>query len=180
MKKKCLVSLFAALLLLSFNSWAQLDKNVPPPPDKQEHHTPVKKDTKYNYGLEAKKIAFFSDELELTPKEAQQFWPLYNELWDKRIENRKIIKSIIRQLDEERKKENPDKALIKKLSEQYLEKLPEDSEIFTKYLEKFKSFMPIEKVARVPYVEEKFRESLIRQLKEKKKEGPEPPMPKKK
>lgn len=35
--------------------------------------------------IEAQRIAFITEQLQLTPEEAQQFWPLYNEYRDKEI-----------------------------------------------------------------------------------------------
>lgn len=41
--------------------------------------------------FEAQKVAFFTQEMELTPEEATKFWPLYNEMQQKmRVENDKI------------------------------------------------------------------------------------------
>lgn len=35
--------------------------------------------------IEAQRIAFITEQLQLTPQEAQQFWPVYNEYRDKEI-----------------------------------------------------------------------------------------------
>ncbi len=35
--------------------------------------------------IEAQRIAFITEQLQLTPEEAQQFWPVYNEYRDKEI-----------------------------------------------------------------------------------------------
>lgn len=41
--------------------------------------------------FEAQKVAFFTQEMDLTPEEATKFWPLYNEMQQKiRVENDKI------------------------------------------------------------------------------------------
>lgn len=41
--------------------------------------------------FEAQKVAFFTQEMELTPEEATKFWPLYNEMQQKlRVENNKV------------------------------------------------------------------------------------------
>ena len=41
--------------------------------------------------FEAQKVAFFTQEMDLTPEEAIKFWPLYNEMQQKiRVENDKI------------------------------------------------------------------------------------------
>ena len=43
--------------------------------------------------FEAQKIAFFTQEMELTPEEAAKFWPLYNEIQLKiRVEKGKFWK----------------------------------------------------------------------------------------
>lgn len=41
--------------------------------------------------FEAQKVAFFTQEMDLSPEEAAVFWPLYNEMQQKlRVENDKI------------------------------------------------------------------------------------------
>ena len=34
--------------------------------------------------IKSQKIAFFTDKIGLTPEEAQTFWPIYNNYWDKK------------------------------------------------------------------------------------------------
>jgi len=46
-----------------------------------------------NEKIESMKVAFLSTKLELTAKEAQQFWPLYNEFQQKMEKLRKSKKS---------------------------------------------------------------------------------------
>ena len=53
------------LLSCTINSWAQGDVNQPDPKKERD--------------IEALKVAYLSRELELSPEEAQRFWPLYNQ-----------------------------------------------------------------------------------------------------
>lgn len=117
--------------------------------------------------FEAKKIAFFTTELDLTPQEARDFWPLYNELWAKRQNTRKELSRTMYALLDEMRKEQPDKKKVKSLSEKYLEYMPDDMQLMIDYTEQFKKIMPVEKVALVYHVEEKFRNTLLRELREK-------------
>ena len=34
--------------------------------------------------IKSQKIAFFTDKIGLSPEEAQVFWPIYNDYWDKK------------------------------------------------------------------------------------------------
>ena len=54
-------------LILAFISGAFLANAQPETPEKKQQE------------IEALKVAFISRELELTPEEAQKFWPVYNE-----------------------------------------------------------------------------------------------------
>lgn len=62
---KTYLLLFALLFCSSIRSWAQGD-GVQPDPKKERD-------------IEALKVAYLSRELELSPEEAQRFWPLYNQ-----------------------------------------------------------------------------------------------------
>ncbi|PLX10653.1 MAG: hypothetical protein C0597_16455, partial [Marinilabiliales bacterium] len=50
------------------------------PSNAQETQTKSDKEQK----LKSQNIAFFTDKIGLTPKEAQIFWPIYNAYWDKK------------------------------------------------------------------------------------------------
>ena len=67
--KRILFILTIALLPLSV--YAQND------PGKQQRLQRIQQ-------IQSAKIAFFTAEIQLTPKEAEEFWPLYNEYWKER------------------------------------------------------------------------------------------------
>ena len=68
MKKTILTLLFA--LIATIGAFAQ---QGPPPAGEKKYPSPDE--------IMSQKIAFFTQELDLTPEEAQKFWPVYNAGW---------------------------------------------------------------------------------------------------
>jgi hypothetical protein len=100
--------------------------------------------------IETAKIAYISKELELTPAEAQKFFPLYNEY---RTEMRKII--------HEKRKNRPNNL------KRYGNELEFDSQVLAckkKYRDRFATVIPISKASRFFEVEGEFREKLFKEL----------------
>ncbi|MBL7888073.1 MAG: hypothetical protein JNL24_00890 [Bacteroidia bacterium] len=111
------------------------------------------------------KIAFITQKLDLTPEEAQQFWPVYNQYHDKLQELRKKRKAEFKE-----HKDNFDN-----WSDKEIEQLV-DSEIAFKqkeidlqkeYHAKYKAVLPIKKVAKLYHAEEQFKRVLLEKLKDK-------------
>ncbi|MFA6759350.1 MAG: hypothetical protein WCR61_08555 [Bacteroidales bacterium] len=116
--------------------------------------------------IQSAKIAFFSTELELTPDEAENFWPLYNEYWRARERaNRRsfqALRSINRIVcDNEQKATDQE---LKSLMETYISNTTAEGEIHKEYYKKFLKIFPIEKVAKMYATEENFRIKMIHQL----------------
>ncbi len=116
--------------------------------------------------IQMQKIAFYTAELKLTPKEAEKFWPLYNEYWEARmsahIEAMKALKQLKDVLEE-----YPSTATdteIKRLSDEYLANYANEANLMKEYFVKFQKVLPIKKAARIFNTEEKFRRLLIKQL----------------
>jgi Spy/CpxP family protein refolding chaperone len=116
--------------------------------------------------IEAMKIAFITQKLDLTPEEAQQFWPVYNQYSDKTKELRKKR----RQGNREARQQNFDE-----LSDKEVEQLVNDDivnrqkelDLQKEYNEKFKAILPIKKVAKLYAAEEQFKVVLINKLKDR-------------
>lgn len=115
--------------------------------------------------IEAMKIAFITNKLDLTPQEAQQFWPLYNQYNDKTVELRKK-----RRQDNREARQNFDE-----LSDKEVEQLvnndiairQKELDLQKEYNEKFKAVLPIKKVAKLYAAEEQFKVVLINKLKDR-------------
>lgn len=139
--------------------------------DKKKHEP-----TRPSYeDIQMQKVAFYSSELQLTPEEAQKFWPLYNELWQKRENARKESMGALRSLmDKLNSDPNVSDSEIKKLSEIYLANQAMESELLNEYFDKFQKILPVKKAAKIFYAEEKFRRMLIKQLRHAPNHGPQP------
>lgn len=115
----------------------------------------------------AKKIAFITQKLDLTPAEAEKFWPVYNEAETERIALRK-----------EHKAAKPDKKIsemtdteVETLIDKGLEMQQKELDLRKKYHAKFKEILPIKKVAKLIHLEHEFKKS----QKQKKGDHPGPP-----
>jgi len=111
------------------------------------------------------KIAFFTSELELTPKEAAEFWPVYNKLWKAReIAHRHIqsnMRIMCKALSEDSKTSDNE---LKAMLENYVNGLNDDGAIQREYLNKFYKILPVKKIAKLYKAEEDFRIRMIHQL----------------
>ncbi|MCF8463514.1 MAG: hypothetical protein K9G41_01630 [Flavobacteriales bacterium] len=116
--------------------------------------------------LDALKVTYLTNELNLTPTEAQSFWPLYNELENKmrllrkqRHENRVDTKTNHAELTDAQLSAAVDRELALEQQELDLKK---------EYNERFKKILPIKKVAKLYAAEHGFRRELLHRAKKPK------------
>lgn len=125
--------------------------------------------------IQSAKIAFFTTELELTPKEAEDFWPVYNKYWKEReTAYRKIqsnLKMITKAVTGETKVTDSE---LKVLTENYVEGFAAEGEIQKEYFAEFSKILPLRKVAKLYRAEEMFRVKMIHQLRKSGGQGPGP------
>jgi hypothetical protein len=110
------------------------------------------------------RIAFITEQINLTPKEAEVFWPVYNEFDSKRQSiNKEKIKVagyyiIVKEnLNEQEASEIADKIIGLQKKEVLLSE---------EYNVKFKAVLPASKVLKLYYSELQFKKQLLKQLKE--------------
>ncbi len=116
--------------------------------------------------VEAMKVGFITNKLELTAKEAQTFWPLYNEYNSKLEKLRKTKKSDFDEL--KNKGENlTDKELESFMNEIFATKQKE-LDLQKEYYEKYAKVLSVKKVALLYQAENQFKRELLRKIKEKK------------
>lgn len=111
----------------------------------------------------SEKVAFFTVELDLTPEEAQMFWPVYNKMEKAKDEAQGALFKAFIAL-EKGIGENKPKKEIENLLEAYLKALDNQKNVDKKAAEAFKDVLPIEKVAKLYVGEETFRRQYIRRL----------------
>ena len=112
--------------------------------------------------LQAQKIGFFTKKLQLTTKEAQEFWPVYNDYQarkNKIIQDRRnTIRYYIQNLNNLSEKE------IEDMTGKFIRLTKEESDLLLTYHEKFKEVLPIKKVMQIYIAEEEYKTFLLRQL----------------
>ena len=114
--------------------------------------------------LTAQKVAFITEKLQLTPTEAQVFWPVYNEYRQKRIalEQEKI--KLLQEYAVNRETLSDQEA--EKIADQYVQVEKKETDLLLQYHEKFKKVLPIKKVIMLYRVERQFQAYLLKQLRD--------------
>lgn len=140
-------------LFLAFLSFAQIG---------QAQQNPEMRARKAD--IEAQKVSFITAELELTPQEAQEFWPLYN-----------AYRSDLQKLRKTGKQGyNPRRDSDKEFSDKEWDVIMKrefalDREIIDldeKYYELYKTVLPVSKVTGLYAAERDFKRELLKTLKE--------------
>ncbi len=120
---------------------------------------------KYDEQYEASKIAFITSKLQLTPKEAQSFWPVYNQY---ESEKDALWNSVKRMGSEEMA------VMSERSSTEYLDNMLNYDRKKLKMKEalvsEMKNILPARKVAMLFVVEREFRKELLTQMKIRKPE----------
>jgi hypothetical protein len=149
--------LIVMTVVLCFGAYAQ-DK--PQKERKKSQHEEI-----FNK-LHNEKIAFFTSEIDLTPEEAQKFWPVYNQfLKESQKAHSKTMKAL--QALKNKSGEKLTEVEMQKRVDEYVASIAAQDEVFVKYAEEFKKVLPIEKVAKLYVAEERFRIKMIRGFRDK-------------
>ena len=118
-----------------------------------------------NQDFQAQKVGFFTKKLQLSTKEAQEFWPVYNnyQLRKNKIiqDRRSITRYYIQNLKNLSEKE------IEEMTGNYIRLMKEESDLLQTFHEKFKEVLPISKVMKIYIAEEQYKTLLLRQLRNK-------------
>ncbi|OFY67057.1 MAG: hypothetical protein A2V64_13710 [Bacteroidetes bacterium RBG_13_43_22] len=125
--------------------------------------------------LNAYKIAFFTKRLNLTPGEAEKFWPVYNEFQAKKLEiQRERIKLNIRFNQEGAAM--TDEQLIA-LGDKLMELEVLETELSVKFHQTLKVILPPVKILKLYQAENQFRQQLLNELQERKQQRDNPNQP---
>jgi len=109
--------------------------------------------------LRSKKVAHFTAAIGLTSKEAERFWPVYNEYDEKlgnlRIEQRRALSQLsnFENMNNERD--------VKILLDAYVNSCVQESVLFQEYYKKFCTILSPSKVVRLYLAEDDFKRQLL-------------------
>lgn len=145
MYRKNFLSAVFSLVLVTFSlvSAAQMG-------ERQEQHRQ----------MEARRIAFLTAELELSPAEAQVFWPVYNEFNRKRDEmmvRHRTARNRLAELDQ------LTDAQLLELADMEIANMEEMTALRRQYHERFKEILPLRKVVKLYEAERNFNRNLLRE-----------------
>lgn len=113
--------------------------------------------------IKAEKISFFTSKLDLTPAEAQAFWPVYNEFEKKRFDMQRQIHQFERMPDE--KITSLSENEIEKMTDNYISSFEKEALLLKEYNKQFLKILPKKKVLMMYRTENEFRSHLIREYK---------------
>ena len=113
--------------------------------------------------VRAEKVAFLTEEIDLTESEAQVFWPIYNEIQKAQRDGFDAVQKAYAAMAKgvEEKKSGKE---MEKLVKAYIDAKEQNEGIETKFMNKLLKALPAEKVARYYVAEEKFLHQQIRRL----------------
>ena len=116
--------------------------------------------------LESLRVSFITEKLNLTPDEAEKFWPVYNEYHDKMREVSGRGKG-----SEKANFETMSDAEIATWLDDQIEKEKKVIELRGEYIGKFKQVLPTRKVALLLKVEKDFRVKMLQIMRERSSKG---------
>ena len=147
---KHLISKTAFCLFIVFFSLSSIAQPQGTPQDKKER-------------IDALKVSFITQKLELTREEAQRFWPVYNEYQKSRDALRTERKEQFRNYSE-RFDELSDGELTELVDKQIIYR-QRDLDLMKKYHAEFKSVLPVRKVALLYRAEDEFKAKVMQEIK---------------
>ena len=168
MKTKQTLLNTGALLLISFACTAQ---TMGPHHNKREQ-------------IEAHKIAFITRQLNLTPEEAQVFWPVYNQCQKQRKDFRKKNREQFSAKGGSASGGKDKRKNIDEMSDKEVEVMVDneitfrqkDLDLQKECYAKYKQVLPIKKVAKLYRAEKEFKKVLLKKMRERR-ETPHRPKP---
>ncbi len=113
--------------------------------------------------IQSEKIAFLTAELDLSPEEAQVFWPVYNQCWKEALETHKAMMDAFGEFRGKKADALSDEELEKKV-EAYVKAYKASNQVLSDWYPKFKQVLPIRKVAKLYQAEEAFQMKMINKL----------------
>lgn len=143
--------MICALVFVTAGAWAQTPAHA------------NGKDNNWRERVRAEKVAFLTEEIDLTESEAQVFWPVYNQI---QKEQREAFEAVRQAYDAMKKglEEGKTGKEMEKLVKAYVDAKEQNDGFETKALNKLLKALPAEKVARYYVAEEKFRHQQIGRL----------------
>ncbi len=118
--------------------------------------------TKIKDKVNAQRVAFITEQLDLTETEAQKFWPLYNAYINESTQLKSSID--LKPIKDMSDKEAEDLMYV------MLDTRSKEIEIQKKYIQKMKTAIPARKIAMLFRAEREFKEKVVSNIRERRKD----------
>lgn len=112
--------------------------------------------------VKAQKIAFFTQKLKLTSDEAQAFWPIYNDYWERKNTIIADRQAAMKYFSENSAKMSPAEA--KKYADMYIKFHKEEADLLVEFHAKFLAILSPDKVMRLYQADYEFKTYLLQQI----------------
>ena len=112
----------------------------------------------------SEKVAFLTSNLELTPAEAEKFWPVYNQMDKERWGAQKMRRELedkVRDAGETMSDEE-----VIKLTREFAGSMQKEGALFAKYNEEFLKILPPQKVLNMYKADKEFRMYMIKKYRD--------------
>ncbi len=109
--------------------------------------------------MEAYRVAFITEKLELTAEEAQQFWPIFNE-------REELLRAMKKEQKQQRKNTDFSQltdAEIQALIDRHFDFKQRELDIDREYTAKFAKVLPLRKVVKLHHLEREFRRKILKE-----------------
>jgi hypothetical protein len=137
------------LMILALPAWAQ-DEDMP-----QEAADP-----KVKQKIQAARVAYITDQLALTPEEAEKFWPIYREFSEKQQQLRKEYRQAKKNPDPAKTPDQNDQALV----EMGLKVKQQEVDLEKDYSGRLLKVISAQKLRNLPDTERRFRQMILEQI----------------
>lgn len=150
MKREFGIILASIIVLMSFAVNAQ---------HKDSHEERMEK-------YRAEKVSFLTTKLDLTPAEAQKFWPIYNQMDKERWEAQKCRRDLENKVSDAEESLSDNEII--KLTREFAGSMQKEGTLMTSYNEKLLKVLPPKKVLKLYKAENEFRMNMIRKYRDNK------------
>lgn len=119
--------------------------------------------------IKTKKVAFITEQVGLTSKEGEKFWPVYNQMEKERLALMEHKKGLEESAEDKSVKTDD---YYRKLSNEIVQIYVKEGKLIEEYNSKFLAILPAEKVVKLYRSERKFRSYLMQEMRKKEDDKP--------
>ena len=122
--------------------------------------------------LTAYKIAFFTKNLNLTPSEAEKFWPIYNDFSARK--NKLQADRLLLMRYAAQNEANMSEGEIASTADKLTQSFADEASMVVSFNESLKKVLPPAKVIKLYQVENQYKQQLLRELNQRRQGAPQP------